>query len=104
MSSLSPRSHARDPDLAAKPTQASHADQGYLMMEKIASGSRPNCAAHAWPNQARGAELSNGSSPRNSEAQISFFPDHHSSPPVPRSPKVSRHSSLPGMSDPSQRS
>src|SRR5271165_2054798 len=34
MPSLSPRPHAADRDLAAKPTQASNADQGYLMMEE----------------------------------------------------------------------
>jgi hypothetical protein len=89
MSGLSPRPYACDPNLAAKPIQASNADQGYLMMEKIASGSRSNCAAQAWPNQARGAELPNGSSPRKSQAQTSFLRDHLGSLQIPRSHKVS---------------
>jgi len=35
----SPRSHACDRGLAAKPAQASNADQGYLIMQKTALGS-----------------------------------------------------------------
>ena len=75
MPGLSPRSHARNRDSAAKPTQASNADQGYLMMDKTALGSRSSCAAPAWPNQARGAALPNRSCRRKSEAKISFPPD-----------------------------
>ena len=104
MPGLSPRPHACDPNLAAKLTQASNADQGYLMIEKTVLGSRSSCAAHAWPNQARGAELPDGSSSRKSDAQISFLRDHHSSPQVPRSTKLPAHSSLPPMSAPCQRS
>ena len=103
MSALSPRPHACDPNLAAKPIQASNADQGYLVMEKIASGSRSNCVAQAWLNQASGAELPNGSSPRKSEAQISSLRDHHSSLQLPRSHKYPTRSSRPGISDPCQR-
>jgi len=90
MPSLSPRSHARDRDLAAKPTQPSNADQGYLMMEKTALGSRSSCAASAWPNQVKGAVLPSGSSQRKSEAQISFPRHHLRSLPAARSHEASR--------------
>src|SRR5271165_5467918 len=88
MPSLSPRPHAADRDLAAKPTQASNADQGYLMMEKTALRSGSNCAAQAWPNPT-GAALPNGSRRRKSEAQISLPRHHHRSPGAPRSPTAS---------------
>jgi hypothetical protein len=89
MSSLSPRSHAGDRDLAAKPTQACNADQGYLMMERTAFGSRSSCTAPAWPNQVKGAALPDGSSRRKSQAQISFPRHHHSSLQAPRFDKAS---------------
>ena len=46
-----------------------------------------NCATHAWPNQATGAALPNGSSRRKSEAQISFHRPQHRSLQLPRSQK-----------------
>src|SRR5208282_3135873 len=85
---LSPRSHARDRDLAAKPTQESDADQGYFMVEKTALGSRSKCAAPASPNQATGATLPSGSFPRKSEGQISFPRHRHRSLQAPRSQKA----------------
>jgi hypothetical protein len=60
MPGLSPRSHARDRDLSAKPKQACNADQGYLMMEKTALGSRSSSAAQTWPSQVMGAASPNG--------------------------------------------
>ena len=90
MPGLSPRSHARDPNLAAKPGQASNADQGYLMMGKAASGSRSSWAVQAWPDQATGAALPNGSARRKSATQISFHRPRHWSLQLPRSHKRSR--------------
>src|SRR5436309_7455740 len=72
MPGLPPRSHARDRDLAAKPTPVARTNQGYLMMEKTALGSRYNCAAQAWPNQTTGVALPNASSRKESKAQVSF--------------------------------
>src|SRR5215471_21467571 len=89
MPGLSPRSHARDPNLAAKPGQASNADQGYLMMGKAASGSRSSWAVQAWPDQATGAALPNGSARRKSATQISFHRPRHWSLQLPRSHKRS---------------
>jgi hypothetical protein len=60
------------------------------MMEKTALGSRSSYAAPAWPNQATGATLPNGSSRRKSEAQISFPRHHHRSLPAARSHEASR--------------
>src|SRR6516162_4862940 len=96
MPSLSPRSHADSPDLAAKPTHASNTDQGYLVMERTALRSRSNCAVQAWPDQATGAALPKGSSPIKSEAQVSFPPHYHSSLQTPRSTKHRTHSSFSG--------
>src|ERR1700752_3448803 len=89
MPSLSPRSHAGDRDLAAKPTQACNADQGYLMMERIAFGRRSNCAAKAWPDQVTGAALPDGSSGTKSLTQISSPRHHHRSLQAPRFDKAS---------------
>jgi hypothetical protein len=58
------------------------------MMERTAFGSRSNCAAHAWPNQASGTALPNESSRRKSEAHVSFPRPHHRSMRVPRSHKA----------------
>jgi Putative transposase len=74
---------------AAKPTQASNADQGYLVMEKTASGSRPSRAAQAWPHQATGAALPNGSPLRKSDARGSFLPTYYRSLQIPRSHEAS---------------
>jgi Putative transposase len=46
-----------------------------VMMEKTALGSRSECAAQAWPNQATGDALPNASSRKESEPQISSFDD-----------------------------
>ena len=59
------------------------------MMKKTALGSRSNCAAQAWLNQARGTALPNESSPRKSEAQISFPRPDHRPLQAPRSHKAS---------------
>ena len=101
MPSLSPRSYARDPNLAARPTQASNAYQGYLMMEKTALGSRFSRAAPAWPNQVTGAALPNSSAARKSEAQIAFPRHHHGSLRGPRSRKVPPALITSGYIDPS---
>jgi hypothetical protein len=82
------RSHANGRDLAAKSTPLSDADQGYVLMEKIALGSRSNFAAQAWPNQARGATLPNASCRRKSEAKISFPRRHYQSLQGSRSRKT----------------
>jgi hypothetical protein len=58
------------------------------MMERTAFGSRSNCAAHAWPNQATGAALPNESSRKKSEAHVSFPRPHHRSMQAPRSHKA----------------
>jgi hypothetical protein len=60
------------------------------MMEKTALGSRSNCAAQAWPNQATGEALPNASSRKESKPQISFPRLHHSSPHAPRFDKASQ--------------
>jgi hypothetical protein len=57
-------------------------------MERTALGSRSNCAAQAWLDQATGAALPNGSSQRKSEAQSSFPRLHHRSLRVSRSHKA----------------
>jgi len=57
---LSPRPHAGDPDLAAKPTQAG-GDHGYLMIKWTVFGRRSNCGGQVWPGQAPGAVLPHGS-------------------------------------------
>src|ERR1700719_5414588 len=88
MPSLSPRSHAGDRDLGARPAQAGNADQGYLMMKRSAFASRSNRVAQAWPNRATGATLPNGSSRRKSEAQISLPLHLHRSLQAPRSYKA----------------
>jgi hypothetical protein len=104
MPGLSPRSHADDRDLAAKPTPVSHTNQGYLMMEKTALGSRSNCAAQAWPNQVTGAASPNGSSRRKSRHR-SHSPDTLIGHCTHRDPTKHRtRSSLPVTSDPRQRS
>ena len=54
------------------------------MMEKTALGSRSNCAAQAWPNQATGEALPNASSRKESKTQVSFPRPHHRSPHAPR--------------------
>jgi hypothetical protein len=59
------------------------------MMAKTALGSRSNCAAQAWPNQATGEALPNASSRKESKAQVSFPRPHHSSPHAPRFDKAS---------------
>src|SRR5690348_1411 len=89
MPGLPPRSHARDRDLAAKPTPVSRTNQGYLMMEKTALGSRSNCAAQAWPNQATGEALPNASSRKESKAEVSFPRPHYRLPHAPRFDKAS---------------
>jgi hypothetical protein len=71
------------------PTQASHTDQGYVMMERTAFGSRSNCAAQAWPDQAPRAALPDGSSRRKSETETSIPRHHHRSLQAPRSHKTS---------------
>ena len=104
MPGLSPRSHARDRGLAAKPTQESDADQGYFMMEKTALGSRSKCAAPASPNQATGATLPSGSSQENLKDR-SHSPDTFIGHYSYRGPTKHRaRSSLPATSDPRPRS
>jgi hypothetical protein len=53
---LSPRSHAGDPNLAAKPAQE-NGDYGYVVMNKTVVGCRSNCGGQAWPGQATLAVL-----------------------------------------------
>jgi hypothetical protein len=74
------------------------------MMERTAFGSRSNCAAQAWPDQATGAALPNGSSRRKSEAQISFCRHHHRSLQAPQSYKASHALIISGYVDPRPRS
>ena len=58
------------------------------MMKRTAFASRSNRVAQAWPNQATGATLPNGSSRRKSEAQISLPLHLHRSLQAPRSYKA----------------
>src|SRR5215470_10149696 len=103
MPSLSPRSHARDGGLAAKPTQE-NGDYRYLMMNGTLFTCRSSCGAQAWPVQATGAALPNGSSKDNlrqtshSPAMIIGYCRHR----VPT--KHRTHSRLPGQVDPRPRS
>ena len=71
------------------------------MMEKTVLGSRSNCAAPAWPSQATGAALPNGSARRKSDALISLPGPHHRSLPAPRSRKASQAPTTSGYIDPS---
>jgi hypothetical protein len=87
--SVPPRLHAGDRVLAAKPTQACNADQGYLVMERTAFGRKSNSAAQAWPNQATRESLPNASSRTESEAKISFVRHYHRSSQAPRFDKES---------------
>jgi len=59
-----------------------------IMMERTAFGSRSNCAAQAWPGQATGAALPNGSSRRNLRHR-SHSPDTVIALYAPRSHKAS---------------
>ena len=74
--------------LAAK-SQPADGDHGYLMMKRTVMRCRSNCFGQAWPSQAAGAALPNGSSRRKSEAQISFPRHRHRSLQAPRYHKAS---------------
>jgi hypothetical protein len=58
------------------------------MMQTTAFGSRSTCTAQAWPGQATGAALANGSSRTRSQATISFPQHQYRSLQAPRSHKA----------------